>query len=557
MLDTLDQIDWTQLQHAYGEASDVPGLLRALAQGSQEECRETIYELFGNIWHQGTVYSATPVAVPFLIELLEGAACRGREGILNLLKAIATGSSYLDVHGGFDWYRQERKTPEFAARRERELQHVRDAHEAVLRGVRTYVRLLDDDDPLVRQRAAFTLAECIEARADAAGVLWTRFEQEDDVTTQCCLVLALAELTQHPAESSRRPPPTRLFQSLLEHDDRAVLTRLVAGLALLRGGSEQFRDETLVLARHVMDTCANEFESIPWEHGGSVFRVIDDHLGAWPRSRLAWELEGLRHSDRQVRQDAIFAAESLCCEYRWAPAELAPRLRELADDPNEQVRTSAVRVLGAIGVAGERLLDELCRHSSDVVRRAAAEARQRAADRRTGSSLAALEPRSLWRLLRPVPGLLRGIARARSSSKSWEAQRDLQSAVIELGRKGASAAAAVPLLKELADHESPWVRVHALRALWRITGDPGLVVAPLLAEIDSGRVMFLVLDCLQQMGPQASAALPRLRAMIDSERRVVRIGTTLEICGDDEACLEACVAAVKATFDGWLTSPSA
>ncbi len=53
------------------EASDVSGLIRSLASPKAEVRENAVYELYGNIWHQGTVDKATPYAVPFLIELLE------------------------------------------------------------------------------------------------------------------------------------------------------------------------------------------------------------------------------------------------------------------------------------------------------------------------------------------------------------------------------------------------------------------------------------------------------------------------------------------------------
>ena len=66
LLDGLDDIDWGSLQHAYGAASDVPGLLRALAdpssasreleRGAQREghsVREQVqWTLWGNVFHQ-------------------------------------------------------------------------------------------------------------------------------------------------------------------------------------------------------------------------------------------------------------------------------------------------------------------------------------------------------------------------------------------------------------------------------------------------------------------------------------------------------------------------
>src|SRR6516162_7773615 len=99
MLDHLGDIPWNRLTHAYGPAGDVPDLLRRLRTAPPEMTGEQspLWHLFGNIWHQGTVYEATAYAVPFLIELAACPVVSDRLGILGLLAAIATGSSYRDV----------------------------------------------------------------------------------------------------------------------------------------------------------------------------------------------------------------------------------------------------------------------------------------------------------------------------------------------------------------------------------------------------------------------------------------------------------------------------
>ena len=98
MLDGLDAIHWAELHHAYGPASNVPDLIRSLLLDDPEIIEETLDSLYGTIWHQGTVYQATAYAVPFLIELLDSEAEQATVGLLGLLEAIATGSSYSDVH---------------------------------------------------------------------------------------------------------------------------------------------------------------------------------------------------------------------------------------------------------------------------------------------------------------------------------------------------------------------------------------------------------------------------------------------------------------------------
>src|SRR4029434_1620743 len=98
MLEGLDEIRWERLHHAFGAATDVPPALRALTSADPEIVREAVHELFGTIWHQGTVYSATPNAVPFLIEILRAMATHEPAGVVWLLAEIAQGQGYYTVH---------------------------------------------------------------------------------------------------------------------------------------------------------------------------------------------------------------------------------------------------------------------------------------------------------------------------------------------------------------------------------------------------------------------------------------------------------------------------
>ena len=99
VLDGLAEIPWRDLSHAYGSAGDVPGLQRAIASGDDEAAGDAVHELFGNIWHQGSVYEATEYAVPFLARMAAaGLACRD---LAQLLGCIAeSGDDWSAAPGG-------------------------------------------------------------------------------------------------------------------------------------------------------------------------------------------------------------------------------------------------------------------------------------------------------------------------------------------------------------------------------------------------------------------------------------------------------------------------
>ncbi|WP_416966666.1 hypothetical protein [Streptomyces sp. 4F14] len=83
----LDDVQWHTLTHAYGTAEDVPDLIRALYEGG-EAAEEALDELYGTVYHQGSVYEASAPAVPFLAHAARHAPGQ-RASLLMLLAALA------------------------------------------------------------------------------------------------------------------------------------------------------------------------------------------------------------------------------------------------------------------------------------------------------------------------------------------------------------------------------------------------------------------------------------------------------------------------------------
>lgn len=99
VLEGIEHIDWSRRRHAFGPADDLPGLLRDVAGGGAAADR-AVGELFVTIWHQGTVYDATSVAVPFLGELAasDDVDTEVRYLLLALIYDIGRGKGYWQVH---------------------------------------------------------------------------------------------------------------------------------------------------------------------------------------------------------------------------------------------------------------------------------------------------------------------------------------------------------------------------------------------------------------------------------------------------------------------------
>ncbi|WP_157739979.1 hypothetical protein [Micromonospora narathiwatensis] len=186
----LDSIDWASLTHAYGSAEDVPGLIRDLRSSDAEVRSAAMYELYGNIYHQGTRYEASAYAVPFLLELLADPATPARHEVIQLLSCLAVGYTPYDIPaGGFpiaeirndlaqvpeetwrrwsqamkDWYEvvstgQRRPLPlTKPERRLLETRHALAAYDAVRAGVPLLLSCLADPDAEVVGEAIHALA---------------------------------------------------------------------------------------------------------------------------------------------------------------------------------------------------------------------------------------------------------------------------------------------------------------------------------------------------------------------------------------------------------------
>jgi hypothetical protein len=89
----LDDVDWKAVEHAHGRATDIPVLLRAAASNEPDAREEAFQLLYESIWHQGSVYDATPLVIPFLFRLLEADKTPDRSQVAHLLATIA-GNGY-------------------------------------------------------------------------------------------------------------------------------------------------------------------------------------------------------------------------------------------------------------------------------------------------------------------------------------------------------------------------------------------------------------------------------------------------------------------------------
>jgi hypothetical protein len=90
-LDGSARIAWGAVRHAYGPATDIPAVLRALVSSDTDHRDQAMDSLFHSIWHQGNIFSATATTIPFLFNLLEAEGPHHKSAVAFLLATIAGG----------------------------------------------------------------------------------------------------------------------------------------------------------------------------------------------------------------------------------------------------------------------------------------------------------------------------------------------------------------------------------------------------------------------------------------------------------------------------------
>jgi hypothetical protein len=179
--------DWDSLQHARGDAGDVPALLERIAGGSDDaDAVVALDELGARVLHDQTLYPATPAVVAPLIDLLRhGSAVR-------VTKAIGLLCELVTCRGYHHWYGFPPEDP-----RDPEQQRAVLAEEAgwlarstELLRARAPGLLVDlsTGGPALRAHALRLLSLFPEERAAVAPIVAARLQREDDPL----VVLALA-----------------------------------------------------------------------------------------------------------------------------------------------------------------------------------------------------------------------------------------------------------------------------------------------------------------------------------------------------------------------------
>ncbi|MFC8824684.1 hypothetical protein ACFT9I_04900 [Streptomyces sp. NPDC057137] len=356
----LDAQPWAEREHAYGSADDVPDQLRALASDDAEEAEEALYELYGNIVHQGSVYEATAHAVPYPARLA-AAGVRPADMLL-LLGCIAESED-------------ERSDTTGACR------------EAVTAQLPLILPLIESADTSVRQAAVWAAART-GAAEQVLPVLRRCWEGELDPLVRAEVLAGTVWLD--PAGAGEFETAV-LGASRGDADGdgdggdggggdgggaEAAPVRLAALLACVDAELPwtAVHHDTLISLLPLEPLVAGRFDMEQNEPLRYVVEgLLDRDTDEAREAAFSLTEAGLRHPDADARGEAIAAAEHACDVSRAAPARLAGPLAALLVDPSSAgPALSVVTQLGEYAAPAVPALTALATEGGELADRALA-----------------------------------------------------------------------------------------------------------------------------------------------------------------------------------------
>ncbi|MDV5143516.1 PBS lyase [Streptomyces sp. SBC-4] len=571
MFTGIDDVDWASMGHAYGDASDVPGLLRGLASPDGSEREIALDGMYGAVHHQGDVYDSTVACVPFLFELVATAGLPGRGEIVELLCGIdGDGRDPEEMDFWSDDEDEYAAWAETLARAESDTR----ARSGVLLDV------LADPDAGLRRAVPGALVQLHGDREEVLRVLRRRLAVERDAGVLRALATAVGELGVRHAEFTEESGA--VLANLLGRGDGPgdPGLRLSALVQLARCAPGQLPERAVEIALDVMREAREEVEEAdgdpardgttgpvpppttptmisylrrlkasrrgsvkaPWatELLGQLHRALDDRVA----ERFALLEDQLRSPDWGQRREAIDMAGLLLTGWRGPHEESVRLLGEQLRETDHRIVRRASRELEWLYAIGRPAADAL------AVRVAAGPEflpQARWSETSYGAALCALAAQGDARAVPALVDVLR----------YGEVPEDLGDWIGRMTPEAAAELAPVLLgrLSRIAPGKQPRRTEHLLKAAAatgvaeavgpavRILRAPGDVTRPVLGD---------ALRALAELGEPAREALPELRRLArdgDTHLRV-RAATALWSAGaGTEAVLPAVSSGLAA--DRW------
>ncbi|MFE7777859.1 HEAT repeat domain-containing protein [Streptomyces sp. NPDC057445] len=588
MFTGIDEVDWASLEHAYGPADDVPGLLRGLASHDPVEREGALDGMYSAVHHQGDVYDSTLACIPFLLELVASPGVQDRGAIVELLTSI----------GGIELDGDDEPGPD-----EEEFEEAANyamAAAAVAAGADVFVELVTDDDPGVRLAVPCALAMLHGDPARVLKLLRGRLEAEPDTEVRLALVEAVGRIALR--HSALRAEALEWLTGLLApgHTPGLRLAALTQLAQLARCAPGSLPPDVASTATALLREADDPGRAGAGGVGDDLLRTLHSALGDRVDERIALLVGRLGSPDPAQRTDAVWMCHGLIRTWRGPYDELVRCIGAQLGDPEPRLRAAAASLLESLfGLAmpaadalaarlagggyadarDDRALIALARlgdpravpalasaleepelprevafavpYLGDAAAPLAPVLRRRLAETelddqlfdRAGPLLLALGE---LRAAEALPEVLRVLRGAPEQAGDWVTE----SALRALTAFGPAALPAVRELRELLGSPCTSVATAAARALWAVSGDADAgTVLPVLRKLlgadgpDERRAAAAALGFL---GPRASVAAPALRELLTCRERWLRMdaATALwRVTGDPRDALPVLITA--------------
>ncbi|MEV7523545.1 HEAT repeat domain-containing protein [Streptomyces sp. NPDC091371] len=544
VINELEAIDWSSMNHAYGPAGDVPLWLRDMRSADPVVREKAFSAFYGAAHHQGDVYPCTTASLPFLFDMADDPEVPDRAAVIGLLLGI--GRAAVDGGEGI------RIAPDGT-----ESSACADGAAVMRARADAFVRYAADPDPLVRRAAIEGLGLFLDDADRAVEILGGRLPAESGTTERLLVVRTMADLALRlPAA---RDAATSRLGTLADDTEADPDLRLAALVHRARCVPEGITDEVVPTAIHLLRELTPTPQSAPEgaacrsgagegactdaaapatahdvppqiaaafedlaRHNRvhapttSLLNTFHEVLNARVPARTAVLTEQLRSPDPATRYDAIRMTQNLVTGWRGDHTGLVMLLADLLQLDDPYTAAAAGECLGSLvpvcEPAREALAAYVAAHRTaygpDVW--AAPNPRLRRAHQEAVMALARLgDPRAL-------PCLLTALD---SGTDAWRA-------VQVAGRLGPAAGELVPrLTRRLAavDFSEEWAGMGAgavISALGDL-GDPTAV--PALADAvtaavrhEQWRTAASAVEALASFGARASSVLEVVRPLADA-----------------------------------------
>ncbi|MFJ2895346.1 HEAT repeat domain-containing protein [Streptomyces sp. NPDC087218] len=532
MFTGIDDVDWASMNHAYGDASDVPELLRGLASADPDEREAALDGMHGAVHHQGDVYDSTVACIPFLFELVATAGLPGRGGIVDLLRSIdGDGRDVEEMDFGCD------DEEEYDAW----VRNLAGAESATRARSGLLLDLLDDPDAGLRQELPGALVQLHDDPATVLAALCRRLATEQDARVLRATATALGELGVRSPEFARRVEEALTALALPAPGRTEPGLRLAALVQLARCAPGRLPERTVKTAVDAMREAREDTETRegPEDAGDTADTAGAETGSAFGTPTMISYLRRLRASHRGTVR-ASWATDLLVELHYALDDRVAERFALLEDQlrsPDWGQRREAIDMGGLLltGWRGPheesvRLLGEQLREGDPRIGRWAAKELERlyaiggpatgALAERVAAGPGTV-PQARWNETsygaalcalaaqgdaRAVPGLVEVL-------RFGHVPEDLGGWIDRMGPDGAAALLPVLLrrLSAIDPRERPGRTRFLLEAV--AAAGPDEVVEPVLRLLRVPGLRGAAVQALARLGATAREALPELRRL--------------------------------------------